>query len=59
MIDVNKDDRVMTLTINRPEVLNAANNSVFEGIRDGLLDAESDEGIAVVVITGAGHQLER
>ena len=55
MIDVKKEDRVMTLTINRPEALNAANNSVFEGIRDGLLDAESDSGIAVAVITGAGR----
>ena len=55
MIDVKKEHRVMTLTLNRPEALNAANNAVFAGIRDGLLDAESDSSIAVVVITGAGR----
>ena len=55
MIDLKKEDRVMTLTLNRPEALNAANNAVYAGIRDGLLDAESDSSIAVVVITGAGR----
>ena len=44
MIDVKKEDRVITLTINRPEALNAANNCVFAGIRDGLLEAEADSG---------------
>ena len=55
MIDVKKENRVMTLTLNRPEALNAANNAAYAGLRDGLLDAESDPNIAVVVITGAGR----
>jgi enoyl-CoA hydratase/carnithine racemase len=55
MIDVTKENRVMTLTLNRPEALNAANNAVYGGLRDGLKDAESDPGIAVVVITGNGR----
>ena len=55
MIDVKKENRVMTLTLNRPEALNAANNAAYSGIRDGLLDAESDSSIAVVVVTGTGR----
>ena len=39
MIDVKIENRVMTLTLNRPEALNAANNATYAGIRDGLLDA--------------------
>ena len=55
MIDVKKENRVMTLTLNRPEALNAANNAAYSGIRDGLFDAESDSSIAVVVVTGTGR----
>ncbi len=55
MIDVVREDRVVTLRINRPEALNAANNAVYVGMREGLLDAESDSGVAVVVITGTGR----
>ncbi len=55
MIDVKKEQRVMTLTLNRPDALNAMNNAVYAGIRDALSDAESDSSIAVVVITGAGR----
>ena len=55
MIDIKKENRVMTITLNRPEALNAANNAVYQGIREGLEEAESDAGIAVVVVTGAGR----
>jgi enoyl-CoA hydratase/carnithine racemase len=55
MIDIKKENRVMTITLNRPEALNAANNAIYKGIRDGLLDAESDSSIAVVVLTGSGR----
>ena len=55
MIDVKKENRVMTLTFNRPEALNAFNNSAYVGLLDGFLDAQSDSGIAVVVLTGTGR----
>jgi len=55
MIDIKKENRVMTLTINRPEALNAANDEVYAGIRKGLKDAESDSTVAIVVLTGAGR----
>jgi len=55
MIDIKKEGRVMTLTLNRPEALNAANNATYSGIRDGLDDAEADSNIAVIVVTGTGR----
>ncbi|MFP6583597.1 MAG: enoyl-CoA hydratase-related protein [Candidatus Hydrogenedentota bacterium] len=55
MLEVTKENRVMTITINRPEALNAANNAVYGGIRDNLLNAEADSEVAVVVITGKGR----
>jgi len=47
--------RVRTLRIDRPKALNAMNNEVFAAIRDGLLAAAADPGVAVVVITGSGR----
>lgn len=47
--------RVRTLRIDRPKALNAMNNEVFAAIRDGLVAAAQDPGVAVVVITGSGR----
>ena len=48
-------DRVRVITINRPQALNSMNNAVFGGIRDALADAETDNEVAVTVITGEGR----
>jgi len=55
MIDIKKENRVMTITLNRPEALNAANNAVYRGIRKGLEDAATNDTVAVVVLTGTGR----
>ena len=47
--------RVRTLTIERPDALNAMNNDVFSAIRESLRAAADDAAIAVVVITGRGR----
>jgi len=46
---------VATITLNRPEKLNAFSAQMFEGIRAGLDQAEADEAVRVVVFTGAGR----
>lgn len=46
---------VATITLNRPEKLNAFSAQMFEGIRAGLDKAEADEAVRVVVFTGAGR----
>ncbi|MEL7156082.1 MAG: enoyl-CoA hydratase/isomerase family protein, partial [Actinomycetota bacterium] len=55
VLTTNDTGRVRTLTIDRPEQLNAMNNAVFAGIRDALDAAVDDDGVAVVVITGRGR----
>ncbi|MCS7115689.1 MAG: enoyl-CoA hydratase-related protein [Nitrososphaerota archaeon] len=47
---------VATITINRPEVLNVLNKETYLEILARLDDAEKDENVRVVVITGAGER---
>jgi enoyl-CoA hydratase/carnithine racemase len=52
---VTDEARVRTLTLNRPEALNACNEAVYDGLTEGLLAAADDPGVAVVLLTGAGR----
>src|SRR6266508_2911593 len=45
---------VLTLTLNRPDVLNAFNTAMHEALAAGLKDARDPE-VRAVVITGAGR----
>src|SRR5262245_26913584 len=46
----------LTITLNRPEVVNALNIEMFELINAALDEAERDEGINVVVFQGNGEK---
>lgn len=46
---------VLTLTLNRPDKLNAANDALLVGLREALEDAGRDSAARVIVITGAGR----
>lgn len=48
-------NRVRTLTFNRPDVLNAFNEALYDAVTDALLAAAQDPEIAVVLLTGAGR----
>lgn len=48
-------DRIATLTLNRPERLNALGGTLREDLFDALHKATSDDGVRVLVITGAGR----
>jgi enoyl-CoA hydratase/carnithine racemase len=48
------DGRVRVLTLNRPKQKNAFNDALYDAVRDALAIAMDDDGIATVVITGAG-----
>ena len=45
---------VLLITINRPEVRNAVNGAVAEGIAGALEQLDGDDGLSVGVLTGAG-----
>lgn len=47
-------DYVRTLTMNRPDARNAFNSEQWSALRDALADASADNGVRVVILTGAG-----
>lgn len=49
------DEGVLTLTLNRPEVLNGITDEVLDAITAGCRDAAENEAVRAVVITGAGR----
>jgi 2-(1,2-epoxy-1,2-dihydrophenyl)acetyl-CoA isomerase len=53
-VEVTREGAVLTITLNRPEVLNALNKAVHEGIFAALEQAR-DPSVRAVVITGAGR----
>src|SRR5205085_12418334 len=53
-VETSRDGAVLTITLNRPDVLNALNEAVHRGLGAALRDARAAE-IRAVVITGAGR----
>ena len=49
-----RDGAVLTITLNRPDVYNAINRAMHEGLAAALVDA-ADASIRAVVLTGAGR----
>jgi enoyl-CoA hydratase/carnithine racemase len=50
-----RDQGVLTLTLNRPDRLNAYNLELHERLVDALRRADRDDAVRVVVVTGAGR----
>jgi enoyl-CoA hydratase/carnithine racemase len=48
-------NRIRTLTLNRPEALNAFNEALYDATAEALNEAADDAEVAVVVITGTGR----
>jgi 2-(1,2-epoxy-1,2-dihydrophenyl)acetyl-CoA isomerase len=51
---IGRDGAVLTITLNRPDAMNALTRAVHEGLADGLAQA-ADRAVRCVVITGAGR----
>lgn len=49
------ENGVLTVTMNRPDVLNAANEAMLLALVDAFRVAERDEAVRAVVLTGAGR----
>lgn len=54
-LEVEQADHVLRVTLNRPERLNAVNARMAEELRGLLVDAEHDDGVRAIVLTGAGR----
>src|ERR1700736_412065 len=48
------DGAIATVTLNRPEVLNALDRSMTEGLAEALEKIEGNAGVRVVVLKGSG-----
>ncbi len=54
LVLLEKRGHAFWITINRPDKRNALNAAVIAGIADGFRRAQADDGVRVVVLTGAG-----
>lgn len=52
---VETTDGICTLTLNRPERLNAISGPMLEGFSRALVAADADPAVRVIIITGAGR----
>ncbi|WP_237568166.1 enoyl-CoA hydratase/isomerase family protein [Mycolicibacterium lacusdiani] len=55
LVQIDDDGGVRTLTLNRPEALNAFNEALYDATTVALRDADADPAVAVVVLTGTGR----
>ena len=55
MIRIDDRGRVRTLTLDRPEALNAFNEALYDATTDALLEAGRSPTVAVVLLTGSGR----
>jgi 1,4-dihydroxy-2-naphthoyl-CoA synthase len=58
-IKVDKADRVATVTLNRPDSLNAVNPVLHRELCTIWLDLAVDEEVNAIILTGAGRRLLR
>ncbi len=55
-ININVDKYIATITINRPEVLNAMNKAVVAELEEAMEECIQNDDVGVIVITGAGEK---
>ena len=55
ILQIDDDARVRLLTLNRPDALNAFNEELYHAAGDALVEADTRDDIACVVITGTGR----
>ena len=52
---LDKSDGIATITLNRPDKLNAFNDELSYALQETLTDLEKDNKVRVLIITGAGR----
>jgi enoyl-CoA hydratase len=48
------DGRIVRITLNRPEARNAQNRGMLVDLHDAFLEAEADDEVRVIILSGAG-----
>ena len=55
-LSITTADGIRTITVNRPDKLNALNSATLDALHAAFDDAASDSAVRVVVLTGAGEK---
>jgi enoyl-CoA hydratase len=55
-LKLTNESGVLWITVNRPEKLNALSSATIDELRRAALDAENDDDVLAVVVTGAGDK---
>jgi len=55
-IDVQVKDAVATVTLDRPDVMNALNATMFDELEAAFIKLKDDAAVRVIVVTGAGEK---
>ena len=50
-----KEDQIVTITLNRPEALNSINRQLKQELNEAITTFDRDDGVRVAIITGAGR----
>lgn len=50
---VDRDDRVATITLNRPKALNALNSQVMREVTTAAAELDADQGVGAIILTGS------
>jgi enoyl-CoA hydratase/carnithine racemase len=53
-LKLDQNGAVLTLTVNRPEVLNAQSRLMLEEFDQAMMSAAEDDSVKVVIVAGAG-----
>ncbi|MFK8011736.1 MAG: enoyl-CoA hydratase/isomerase family protein [Marinicellaceae bacterium] len=53
---LNTENKILTLTINRPEKLNALNQKTLTEIKSAIEEAQDNKDISAIIITGSGDK---
>jgi enoyl-CoA hydratase len=53
---IERDGAVLSITVNRPQVLNALNTQTLDELRRAILDLKRDDGLRAAILTGAGEK---
>lgn len=49
------EENILTITLDRPEALNAFNNNMLEELLDACDRADADDSVKAIIVTGAGR----
>ena len=55
VIEIGRTGAILTLTLNRPEKLNAFNDEMTHALRDAIAAAGADPAVRAIVLRGAGR----